>query len=106
MKAGRMRDRIELMKPVASVNQYGESVTTYEKTVSAHAERVSHRGARSDEVGEHFPDHALTFNIRDGHEVGENWRIKHVGGFVYDVTNIEPNLKRGYLTLTCVRINE
>lgn len=57
-------------------------------------------------MGEHFPDHTLTFNIRDGHEVGENWRIKHVGGFVYDVTNIEPNLKRGYLTLTCVRINE
>lgn len=44
MKAGRMRDRIELLKPVAAVNQYGESVTTYEKTVSAHAERVSHEG--------------------------------------------------------------
>ena len=32
MKAGRMRDRLELMKPEVSVNRYGEEATTYTVT--------------------------------------------------------------------------
>ena len=106
MKAGRMRDRLELMKPEVSVNRYGEEATTYTVTATAHAERVSHSGSRSDEAGEHFPDHTMKFNIRAGHEIAENWRVRHVGGYVYDVTNIEPTGRRGYLCLICVRVNE
>ena len=106
MKAGRMCDRLELMKPMVSRNRYGEEETSYVVTTTAHAERVSHSGARSNEVGEHFPDHTIKFNIRDGHEIAEHWRVRHVGGHVHDVTNIEPTGRRGYLCLICVRVNE
>ena len=36
----------------------------------------------------------------------ENWRVQQVGGYLYTVVAIIPNLDRGYLTLQCDRVNE
>lgn len=106
MIAGRLKYKLELYKPTATSNAYGEETVTWEKTATVHAERVKITGRRSEEVQEHFPEYATEFNIRDAHEVSENWRAQQLGGYLYTVTNITPNVERGFQTLTCVRVNE
>lgn len=106
MIAGKMKYKIRLLKPVISTNDFGEEAVTYTGTHVVWAERVKQSGNRSEEVGEHFPDYHVEFNIRDAHPVVENWRVQQLGGFLYTVTNIVPNLDKGFNTLICVRVNE
>lgn len=106
MIAGRMKYRLTLLEPKTVTNDFGEEATTYTETRTVHAERVKLSGSRSEEAGEHFPDYRTEFNIRDVHPVAENWRIQQLGGYLYTVTNIVPNLDKGYKTLICVRVNE
>lgn len=106
MQAGRMKYKLQLLRPVSAPNAYGEEEPSWELTRTVNAERVKQSGHRSEEVGEHFPDYAAEFNIRDAHPVGENWRVRQLGGDLYTVTNILPNLDRGFNTLICDRVNE
>lgn len=106
MIAGRMKYKLALLQPKASVNDYGEEKITFEQIRVVNAERVKTSGRRSEEVGEHFPDYAAEFNIRDAHAVGENWRVQQLGGYLYTVTNIIANIDKGMKTLICERVNE
>lgn len=106
MIAGRMKYKLTLLEPVKVENDFGEETTTYVETRTVNAERIKHGGSRSEEVGEHFPDYSAEFNIRDAHPVQENWRAQQLGGNLYTITNIVPNLDKGYKTLICVRVNE
>lgn len=105
MLAGRLKYKLELLEPVVAVDSFGEETPSYRATRIVNAERVKTTGNRSDEVGEHFPDYRAEFNIRDAHHVGENWRVRQLGGYEYTVTNIIPNLDRGMKTLICERVN-
>lgn len=84
----------------------GAEQVEYTETCTVWAERARHSGARSEEAGEHFPDYAVEFNIRWAHHVLENWRVRHLGGYLYTVVSIEPNKRKGYKTLQCERVNE
>lgn len=101
-----MKYKITLLKPTRTTNKFGEEKPGYEATATVHAERVKASGHRSEEVGEHFPDYSVEYNIRDAHAVEENWRVQQLGGYLYTVTAIIPNIDRGYKTLVCVRVNE
>lgn len=106
MQAGRMKYRITLLQPTKTANEYGEEAVEYTATRTIHAERVKTSGNRSEEVGEHFPDYSAEFNVRDAHPVADNWRLQQIGGYLYTITNIIPNIDRGMNTLICVRVNE
>lgn len=106
MIAGRMRHKLVLLEPQRVVDRMGAEDTVYTETRTVHAERVKFSGRRSEEVGEHFPEYRAEFNIRDVHPVDENWRVRQVGGHLYTVTAIVPNVDRGYNTLVCDRVNE
>lgn len=106
MIAGRLKYKITLLQPVRAANAFGEEFTEYKETRTVWAERVKYSGGRHEEVGEHFPDYHVEYNIRDAHPVGENWRVQQLGGYLYTVTAIAPNLDRGYNTLMCERVNE
>lgn len=106
MIAGKMKYTLELIQPVTATNDYGEETVTWKSIRAVHAERVKQSGNRSEEVGEHFPDYRAEFNIRDAHQVSENWRVRQLGGDLYTVTNIIPNIDKGYKTLICERVNE
>jgi head-tail adaptor len=101
-----MKYKIVLLEPVATTNKFGEEENSYTETRTVNAERVKHSGNLSEEVGEHFPDYRVEFNIRDAHPVEENWRVQQLGGYLYTVTNIIPNIDKGMKTLVCVRVNE
>ena len=106
MRAGDMKYRLQLLEPVTVTDRFGEESTDYQPTRIIHAERVKLSGNRSEEVGEHFPDYRVEFRIRDAHPVDENWRVQQLGGYLYTVTNIVPNVDRGMKTLVCTRVNE
>ncbi len=106
MRAGDMKYRLKLLQPTASTNEYGEETATYKETRTVWAQRVKQSGSRSEEVGEHFPDYRAEFNVRNAHPVKENWRVQQLGGYLYTVTNVIPNIDRGMNTLVCERVNE
>ncbi len=96
---------MELLRPVTRRDKFGDEATEYVPSNIVHAERVKFSGSRSEEVAEMFPDYRVQFRIRDAHRVEENWRVRQLGGYLYTVTNIEPNLDRGMKTLMCERVN-
>lgn len=106
MRAGALKYRLILLRPTVTADEYGAEATEYERARIVHAERVKQIGTRREEVGEHFADYRTEFNIRDAHEVAENWRVRQVGGYLYTVVSIIPNIDRGMFTLVCVRVNE
>lgn len=106
MQAGRMKYRVTLLELRNTTNEYGEEISDYVESRTVHAERVKASGHRSEEVGEHFPEYNTEFNIRDVHSVKENWRLRQLGGYLYTITNVIPNIDRGMNTLICVRVNE
>lgn len=106
MRAGALKYRLNLLEPKRVTDRMGAETVTYTKTRTVWAERVRATGNMSEEVGEHFPDYTVEFNIRDAHPVQENWRVQQLGGYLYTVTNIVPNLDKGYKTLLCERVNE
>lgn len=106
MIAGRMKYKLKILEPSTAPNDFGEEETTYTELRTVHAERVKNTGKRSEEVGEHFPDYQVEFNVRDAHPVAENWRVEQLGGYLYNVVAVLPNIDRGYKTLICERVNE
>lgn len=106
MIAGKMRYRLALLEPKRLTDRMGAERVEYVETRTVHAERVRTTGSRSEEVGEHFPDYSTQYNIRDAHPIAENWRVRQLGGYLYTVVAILPNLDRGYKTLLCERVNE
>lgn len=106
MYAGGMKYHIQILKPETEENDFGESQVRYKACCTVWAQRVKLSGNRSEEVQEHFPDYRAEFNIRLGHVVKANWRVKQLGGDLYTVTNVIPNLDKGYTTLICDKVNE
>lgn len=101
-----MKYKLVLLEPQRTTDRMGAETVTYTETRTVHAERVRATGNRSEEVGEHFPDYSTEFNIRDAHPVAENWRVRQLGGYLYTVVSIVPNLDKGYKSLLCDRVNE
>ncbi len=106
MRAGPLKYKLTLLEPTRTTDRMGAETTTYEETRTVRAERVRATGNRSEEVGEHFPNYTAEFNIRSAHPIAENWRVQQLGGYLYTVVAIIPNLDRGYKTLLCERVNE
>ena len=106
MIAGRMTYRVEVYEPQRTTSSYGSERIEYVLKNTIHAERVSFNGSQVEEVVEHFADYRVMFNVRDVHGIKENWRVKQLGGYLYTVASITPNLSRGYVTLNCIRVNE
>ena len=106
MRAGALKYRLTLLEPQRVTDRMGAERVDYIETRTVRAERVRTTGNRSEEVGEHFPDYRAEFNVRDAHPVKENWRVQQLGGYLYTVVAIIPNIDRGMNTLVCERVNE
>ena len=106
MRAGGLRYKLDVLMPVRETSESGAEKTNYVKTLTIHAERVSPTGYRREEVGEHFADYRVQFNVRSVFHIEENWRVKQTDGYLYTVTAIVPNIMKQFNTLICERVNE
>lgn len=101
-----MLDEMTLFEPIVLKDSFGAEKTVWNRCGCARVERVLYRGSRSEENAEHFPEVRTEWNIRSYHRIGENWRVRHHGGYLYTVVAIVPNKKRGFNKLVCERVNE
>ncbi len=106
MRAGEMKYRLRILQPTRATDKFGSETPTYEDVGWCHAQRVTSTGRRSEEASEHFPDYTTEFIIRDSHTIDEHWRVQQIGGHLYEVVAIIPNINRGMLTLKCERVNQ
>ena len=106
MIAGRLKYRLKLFRPAPEADRFGEQVGGFTYSSTVRAERVRFSGSRREEVSEQFADYRVEFNIRSAHKVGEGWRVEQLGGMIYNVVAIEPNLDRGFNKLICERVNQ
>ena len=105
MQAGKMRHRLEMLRPEGVSDSFGSKSPTFTPAGTCRAERVKMRGFASSEAGEMFADYRTEWNVRDAHPVAEHWRVRQLGGDLYTVTNVIPNRERGMKTLICERVN-
>lgn len=108
MRSGTLLYSLDILRPQVVTNDFGEERTEWEQVnaLPVPAERVRLTPRAGVEAGERFPACDAEFNVRSSVPVEENWRVSQRGGWLYTVENITPNLRRGYLTLSCSRVND
>lgn len=106
MRAGKLDQLLDILAPVDEVNASGQRRAAYESRGHVSAQMVHAKGFRKVEASENFPDHTATFYVRDLVQVGENWRVQHVGGFLYTVNAVETIRRKGLKILECSRVNK
>ena len=99
--------KLKPFKPTTTINEFGEESLSYTEMPEIHAQRNNIRGTYRNEADEMFSDYTVEWYVRTGaSDVCEGWRVQQLGGYLYLVTNVIPNLKRGYKVLVCDRVNE
>lgn len=104
MKAGRLTERIRLMRPEVTLNAFGERRTSYERYADIWADKVWLGGDTKTEVQENFAGARQEFLIHYAHPVREDWRVIY-DGIEYRVTAIDKNQRRNLKRVRCERIN-
>ena len=106
MRAGAMKYKLNVYRPVKTVGRFGEISQTWELYSTIRAERVDMTGRRTVIDSEVFSDYTVKFNVRALATVKENWRVEQLGGYTYTVVSVIPTLHKGMLTLVCDRLSE
>lgn len=106
MRAGAMKYRLQILKPIKETNEFGEDFTNYTYIKTIWAERVKYNAIRHTSLGEYFPDYTAHFNVRNNYNIKEDFRVKQLGGNLYRVTSIIPNIDKGMDTLICEKVND
>jgi len=105
MKAGKLRDIIEIFKPVLNTTEYGDSVTSYEFHYKTRAEVIYNSGTKTNENNEVFYSTSRTFRVRYYVDVTEPMRIKFKDKY-YQIISIEPNKYYNNKTIITELVNE
>lgn len=90
MKAGILKEKIEIWEPVTITTSYGDSQTEYQYLREVRANVRYDAGSRTTENDEIFYSVYRTFIVRYYTDVVETMRIKFQGKF-YRILSIEPN---------------
>lgn len=98
--------RIKLYELTTTRNEFGEESVSYKERGTYRAQRTNLKGVLRTETDELFPDYTVEWNIPFPIQVDEGWRLQQLGGYLYTVTNVLPNVRRQLKTLICQRVNE
>lgn len=107
MRARDFDTRLEVQRLTSQGGGFGGAIdAVYEKAGVIAADRVKNDGKKLIVVGEQYPYYTADFNIRDGNEVQEGWRVRDIdSGVLYEVASrIHDRRKRMY-TLKCIGVN-
>ena len=105
MKAGKLRDTIEIFKPVVNTTEYEDFVTSYEFHYKTRAEVIYNSGTKTNENNEVFYSTSRTFRVRYYVYVTEPMRIKFQDKY-YQIISIEPNKYYNNKTIITELVNE
>lgn len=105
MKAGMLKEVVELYKPLVTKSDFGGTNVSYEKFYTTRAGVLWDSGSRENENNEIFFAQYKTFIMRKYVPITEQSRIKY-NNKLYRVLSIEPNKKYNNLTIVTELINE
>lgn len=90
MKAGILREKIEIYAPTVLNTEYGNTKTEYTLSYTTRASVQYDSGSRGNQNNEIFYSVTKTFIVRHYVPVSEPMRIKHEDKF-YRIISIQPN---------------
>lgn len=90
MKAGILKEKIEIYEPIITTTDYGDSKIDYELHYTTHAHVMYNSGTRTNENNEVFYPTNRTFIVRHYVPVTEPMRIKFEDKY-YQIISINPN---------------
>lgn len=105
MIAGRLTEKIVILKPTITVNEVGEQETTYQEERTTRAELLLNGGNRNISNDEISFSYNKTFNVRIYIDLDEFCRIKWNGKY-YRILSIETDKENQYKTIYTELINE
>ncbi len=105
MRAGLLTERIEFWEPEIVKTETGSETNEYKRVHNCRARVTYSGGDRTNENGDMFWSHHIIFEIRQGYDFNELYRIKW-DNFFYRILCIEKNRANQSITITTDLINE
>lgn len=106
MRAGELKHRITIKRPVKTKNKFGETVSDYLDIYSIRAEVKYSEGTRQTEDGIIFTNYIITFNIRQFYNDIIESDIVEYNNKRYRILSIVPFEKSQFISLKTELINE
>lgn len=105
MLAGRLTERINFYKPVTVKTETGSENNTYVLDHKCRANKTYSDGSRTNENGDIFYIHYVNFEIRQGYDLNELYRIEW-DGRMYRILYIEKNRTRQSIKIVTELVND
>lgn len=105
MRAGLLTERINVLQPVVTTNDYGEETTTWQNVYNTKARLVHTGGNRMNVNNEIFYNYTKTFQIRSYVPIQEYDRILW-DGKQYRILDIEPDRQQQQITVKTELVND
>lgn len=105
MKAGLLKEQIQIFKPVVVKTEYGSSKIQYEAYKTTRCHVINNSGNKQDSNNEIFYSNSKTFIIRHYIDIKENMRIKYEG-VMYAIESITPNKYYNNKEIFANKVNE
>lgn len=105
MRAGLLTERITFLCPEITKTETGSEKNDYKEVHKCRARVTYSGGDRVNENGDMFFSHHVIFEIRQGYDFTELYRIRW-DGFDYRILSIEKNRPNQSITITTELIND
>lgn len=105
MKAGILKEKIEIWKPIVVTTEFGSSKIEYELSYTTRSSVIHNSGYKNDSNNEIFYSQDKTFIVRTYVPVVENMRIRYDGKF-YAINSIIVNKYYNDKTIDATLVNE
>lgn len=105
MKAGLLKEKISIYKPIVTKSDHGAQKLTYDLYYTTRSHVIHNSGSRDNESGEIFYSNSKTFIVRHYVPVNEHMQVEY-NGKRYKIISIVPNKWYGNLEIYAEAINE
>jgi len=105
MRAGLLKEQIEIITPEITTNDYGEQTTNWVTKYTTRARLIHTNGSRVEYNNEIFYSHLKTFEVRDYVPVDDFDRIVW-NDKQYRIIDIEPDEEKMKLIIRVELVNE
>ena len=105
MLAGKLTEKIKFYRLVSVKTETGSEYNTYVLDHECRANKTYSDGSRTNENGDIFYTHSVNFEIRQGYDFNELYRIEWDGD-MYRILFIEKNRYRQSIKIVTEKVND
>lgn len=105
LRAGLLRESVTILRPVATRNDYGEEVTTWEQVATTRCRVDFRSGTRAVETNEVFGPTTVVFTIRRFYSLDVYMRLQWHGK-LYNIQSVNEESQKQCITILAELIND